>query len=91
MDLRRGSVVRFVVQYEAVIGGNRYPVVRYDCAYGFAHRDTLDRRGNVIDKRQLIEQTDLDRALQDALREVRAEWRSFRRRCVAGISEELAP
>jgi len=38
-------VVEFRVQYETKLGGEWYPVVRYDTAHGFAHRDLIDRHG----------------------------------------------
>ena len=39
----RGVVRRFTVQYEAVVDGTTYPVVRWDTAHGYVHRDTLDK------------------------------------------------
>ena len=38
-------VLEFMVQYELRIGGEWHPVVRYDTAHGFAHRDILHWRG----------------------------------------------
>ncbi len=37
----RGRIIEFRIQYEALITGYWYPVVRYDCAHGEPHRDTL--------------------------------------------------
>jgi len=37
----QGRVVLFRVQYEAFIDGKWHPVVRYDTAHGFPHRDLL--------------------------------------------------
>ncbi len=88
---RRGRVERFVVQYETVIGVRLFPVVRYDCEHGFIHRDTLDHRGNVIDKEPLAEQVDLNHALQEALRELTTEWQAYRDAFVATFPEERAP
>jgi hypothetical protein len=73
-----GQVVIFAVQYETTIREVRMPVVRYDNAHGFAHRDLLDRRGAVIDKRRLPES--LRPALALAVREqdIRTNWRRYR-------------
>jgi hypothetical protein len=38
----RGKIVFFRVQYETKINLIWYPVVRYDTAHGFAHRDLLN-------------------------------------------------
>lgn len=37
----RGRVALFRVQYEAFIDGKWRPIVRYDTAHGFPHRDLL--------------------------------------------------
>jgi len=37
----KGHVVVFRVQYEALIDGEWRPIVRYDTAHGFPHRDLL--------------------------------------------------
>lgn len=49
-----GIVTTFVVQYETTITGERLPVVRYDNAHGFCHRDILNRRGDVVEKRMIV-------------------------------------
>lgn len=42
----RGKILEFVVQYEAELLHNWYPIVRYDTRHGFAHRDTLRPDGS---------------------------------------------
>ena len=37
----KGQVLVFRVQYEALIDGEWRPIVRYDTAHGFPHRDLL--------------------------------------------------
>lgn len=39
--LERGQIVRFCVQYEAWIQDEWRPIVRYDTAHGYPHRDLL--------------------------------------------------
>jgi hypothetical protein len=78
--------VRFAIQYETTIGGERFPVVRYDTAHGFAHRDRLDRRGRVIAKDALGAGLSLTDALLLAERDVRQNWQRYRRDFVTGGS-----
>ena len=42
-----GKIIFFRVQYETKIGDNWCPVVRYDTAHGFAHRDLLNIHGKI--------------------------------------------
>ena len=44
--LERGRIVRFVIQYEALIGGRWYPIVRYDTAHDRPHKDILHPDGS---------------------------------------------
>ena len=67
----------FTVQYEAVIDGKTYPVVRYDCAHGFAHRDVLDHEGRNVDKWP-VGGLSYKEALQYAIADLRANWRQYR-------------
>jgi hypothetical protein len=45
-----GRVVAFMVQLECWVEGDWKPVVRYDTAHGWPHRDTLDWAGHVVAK-----------------------------------------
>lgn len=78
IDTARGRVTDFVLQYEAVIDGRRYQVVRFDCAHGQPHRDTLDGRERVVEKFWLPAGLSLGDALQWANRDLRANWRRYR-------------
>jgi len=40
-----GHIVAFVVQYEVWINGEWHPVLRYDTAHGYPHRDILHPNG----------------------------------------------
>ena len=44
---QRGEILEFIVQYEALIKGKWWPIVRYDTAHGFAHKDMLHPDGKV--------------------------------------------
>lgn len=58
------------MQYEARVGDRFYPVVRYDCSHGRAHKDTLDVVGRNIEK-QWLENLMADRDL-------RSNWPQYR-------------
>ncbi len=72
-----GQVVRFVVQYETMIGGRRTPVVRYDTAHGFPHRDELLPSGLRV-KAPMPATLTLRQALQAAEADIRQNWRTYR-------------
>jgi hypothetical protein len=75
-----GRVTDFTVQYETMIEGKFLPVVRYDCAHGFAHRDLLDRDGKPrAPKQPLGRHLSLDEALDEAERDLLQHWRYYRR------------
>ena len=74
----RGQVTEFLVQYETMIEDARIPVVRYDGAHGFAHRDVLNRRGDVVEKRRLPGGLSFGEALQVGERDLRVNWRRYR-------------
>lgn len=76
--LEAGRVRRFMVQYETMIGGRRVPVVRYDTAHGYAHRDQMFRDREPI-KTSLGDPLSLDDALQIAEGDVRRNWQTYRR------------
>ena len=78
IDTEGGDVVAFTVQYETTIGDERAPVVRYDGAHGFAHRDRLDRRGDVVEKHRLPGDPTFKEALDIGVRDLRANWRRYR-------------
>ena len=50
----KGEILEFVAQYEALISGIWRPVVRYDTAHGFAHRDVIKANGEVSNSRYFL-------------------------------------
>lgn len=79
LQVERGRVSRFTVQYETVINGQTYPVVRYDSAHGEAHRDTIDSGGNVIAKDWFIDRAYAEIATE-AIDDIKTNWRAYRDR-----------
>ncbi|HEX5503626.1 MAG TPA: hypothetical protein VFW96_13465 [Thermomicrobiales bacterium] len=74
----RGQVVDFTVQYEAVIAGKTYPVVRYDAAHGQPHRDLLDATGHNIDKLWYGSAYTYAQVVQIAIADLRTNWPQYR-------------
>lgn len=50
---KKGKVVEILVQLEVLVEGVWKPVVRYDNAHDFAHRDILDLKGREAEKTPL--------------------------------------
>lgn len=74
----RDKIVFFRVQLETIVGKNWMPVVRYDTAHGFAHRDLLDKRGQTV-KTPLFNQ-DLNDALTFAENDLKTNWTFYKER-----------
>lgn len=77
-ELERGRVLRFVVQLECRFNGGWSPVVRYDTAHGFAHRDLLYPSGTA-EKTELAAR-DYNEALTFAIQDLVENWKEYRRR-----------
>lgn len=72
-----GQVVRFSVQYETVVDGNRQPLVRYDNAHGVPHRDLLSRDGSQA--KLWFEEMSPGDAMTMGLQDLKANWQRYRR------------
>lgn len=83
---RGRGVVSFTVQYEAVIDGVTYPVVRYDTAHSIAHRDVSDAAGRNVD--QLWLNWPYADALDHAIADLQANWRDYRADFTRRISRD---
>lgn len=74
----RGKIVFFRVQYETKIDNIWYPVVRYDTAHGFAHRDLMSLKGSV-EKTPLFNQ-DYNDALTFAESDLKSNGEYYKKR-----------
>jgi hypothetical protein len=72
----RAHVRRFVVQYEAYIDGRWQPIIRYDTAQGFAHRDIYHARNPPM--KEVLAVQDFNEAFTFAIRDIRLLWRYYR-------------
>jgi len=69
------DILHFLVQIEVFHEGNWRPVVRYDTAHGFAHRDLLHPDGR-IDKTPLFMRS-FSEALDFAESDLRSNWQFY--------------
>jgi len=70
------KIIEFVVQYEIKINNEWYPVVRYDSSHGFAHKDRLSYKGEVIKER--LPFSDFNLALTFAEKDLKDNWQKYR-------------
>jgi hypothetical protein len=78
----KGKVVYFRIQYETMMGSKWYPVVRYDTAHGFAHRDLINKKGEVVKTPLFI--SDYNDALTFAESDLKANWEIYKERFLKG-------
>lgn len=78
LEVDRGEVLSFVVQYETWAGGDYRPVARYDTAHSQPHRDVIRLDGEVILKDWLPSHWTLARCLTYAQNDLRRHWRTYR-------------
>ena len=78
-ELDKGEVVNFVVQLECSFNNETWiPVVRYDTAHGFAHRDLLHPRQPAEKTKMSVR--DFNEGLTIALFDLTNHWKDYRKR-----------
>ena len=82
----KGKIVFFRIQYETKINEKWYPVVRYDTAHGFAHRDLLDIKG-YSQKTPLFNQ-DYNDALTFAESDLKLNWKYYKNKFMEKINDK---
>lgn len=80
MKIENGELIDVVFQYESFIGNKWYPIVRYDCAHGFFHRDTMKPNGDK--EKQVIEIPNLKDAAKYAEQDLKDRWEWYRERFI---------
>ena len=68
----KNRILRFTVQLEIIHGEGWLPVVRYDNAHGFCHRDTLHADGS--QDKTAVFVGDLNATFTFAIEDLRANW-----------------
>lgn len=78
LEVQKNRVVNLVVQLEIFIEG-WVPVVRYNYAHGFPHRDLLLADGGKL--KEPVEGRDLGRIATQAIEDLKKNWPHYLRRC----------
>lgn len=74
---KRGFITGFVVQYEALLKGDWRPIVRYDTAHGFTHKDLIHPGGEA--EKQPLYFPDYNLAFTFAIQDLKISWSWYRR------------
>ena len=82
----KGQIIEFSIQFETFLDGVWYPVVRYDTAHGFTHRDLLDYKGNK--KKTPLFITNKNDALTFAENDIRDNWQVYKQRFLEEAKNE---
>jgi len=80
LKIEKGELIDVVYQYEAFIDENWAPIVRYDCAHGFFHRDILNPNGDK--EKQEITIDNLKSASKYAEQDLRDRWEWYKERFI---------
>jgi hypothetical protein len=76
---RRGKLVlKFTVQLEALREGRWHPIVRYDNAHGFCHRDTIHADGT--QDKTAVFVGDINATFTYAIDDLKANWPAYHAR-----------
>ena len=79
------QVVEFMVQLEVNVKGEWRPVVRYDTAHGFAHRDVFHGDGGA--EKVPLPVADYNSTLTFAELDIRSNWDLYRERFIQEVYE----
>ncbi len=74
----KSKVTGFAVQYEIFFEDKWVPIVRYDTAHGFAHKDLLNPDGSK--EKILIGVVNLNEVLTLADRDINENWKRYKDR-----------
>jgi hypothetical protein len=78
----RGRVIAYSVQLEVFIEGQWRPVIRYDCAHGYAHLDRYNIHGETSKEEVPLSFAE---ALTTAEEDLEQNWKVYRERFLGGM------
>ena len=79
----KGKVIEFVVQYETLFENKWVPIVRYDTAHGYAHKDLMNPDGSK--EQMFLGIVDLNNALTLADIDINENWERYKERYLGRI------
>jgi len=86
MELSHGALLSFTVVQISQMGEERYQIVRYDCAHGYAHKDCLYEPAR---RKEELPDRPLDELCNGAREEIKREWKNYRSRFMRNRLERL--
>ena len=86
INLERGRVSNFVIQYEILIENNWSPVTRFDTFHDGVHRDLIGPNGRVIKKWFLSLR--FDEGLTFAYNDIEENWERYRQQYLSKLEKE---
>ncbi len=72
----KDEVKGFVVQYETKVNDKWMPVVRYDTAHGYAHKDLINPNGTK--EKILMGNADYNELLTEADKDINENWERYK-------------
>lgn len=81
--VHKGKITQLVVQYEALIDEHWEPIVRYDTAHGYLHRD-LYQRGQKEPIKDGVSVRDLNEGLNRAIDDLQRHWQLYKQQFLGG-------
>jgi hypothetical protein len=76
-----GKVVKFVVQLEVKWEGVWMPILRYDCAHDYAHKDSYNLKGK---SKKISLYMDYQEALIFSDDDINENWQVYRKKYLRG-------
>lgn len=85
LKIEKGELIDVVFQYEALLNNKWHPIVRYDCAHGFFHRDVLKPNGDK--EKQEIAINNLKSASKYAEQDLKDRWEWYKERYIKKLKK----
>lgn len=83
-EMKKGEVTMLVVQYEALMGNKWAPIVRYDTAHGYLHKDLYASGDDRTAKKESVSSSDFNHGLTEAIEDLKRYWQKYRKRFMQG-------
>ncbi|MEP7170499.1 MAG: hypothetical protein ABI855_14110 [Bacteroidota bacterium] len=84
ISTEKGKVTDVVIQYESFLNEKWTPIIRYDCAHGFFHRDVIFQKEK---EKQAIAITSLEDAFNYAEQDLKDRWEFYKDRYLKKIKK----
>ncbi len=82
----KGRIIKFVVQYETKVQDRWVPVIRYDTAHGFAHKDILNPDGTC--EKILLGNISYNELLTLVDKDINENWQRYKNRYMGRIKHD---